>query len=88
MMIFSEDSLWTKPPRLKEEEKPLVLITYNESIFSTNNGKKKVYKEKGKSFLQLKGKRKEIMASEFFTLIGKLRVLNFIPYYQLLQDKN
>ena len=87
-MIFSEDSLWTKLLGLEEEEKLLVLITHNKSIFSANNDKRRIYKEKEKLSLQPKRKRKEIMASEFLTSIGRLRVLKSIPYHQLLQDKD
>ena len=42
MVVFSEDDLWIKPPGLVEGEKPLVLVIHDESIFNTNNKKKKV----------------------------------------------
>ena len=42
IVVFSEDSPWTRPLKLIEEEKPLVLVIYDESIFNANNRKKKV----------------------------------------------
>lgn len=42
MVIFSENSSWTKSFGLVVEEKSLVLIIYDESIFNTNDEKKKI----------------------------------------------
>ena len=88
MVIFFEDGSWTRPPGLGEGEKPLVFVTHGESIFSANDGKKRVWKQKGKSPLRPKGKGKEIMVSQFLTPIGKLRVPDSITNRQLLQDKD
>ena len=88
MVVFSEDGSWTRPPGLIEGEKPLVLVTHDEIIFSANNGKRRVWKEKEKSPLRSKRKGKGIMISEFFTPIGRLRVPDSVPNHQLLQDKD
>ena len=41
-MVFSKDGLWTRPLGLIEGEKPLVLVIHNDSIFSANDGKRRV----------------------------------------------
>ena len=86
MVVFSENGTWTRPPGLIEGEKPLVLVTHDESTFNANDGKRREWKEKGKSPLRPKRKGKEIMASEFLTPIGRLRVPDSISDHQLLQD--
>lgn len=58
-MIFSKDTSWIKPSRLREGEKVLVLVTYDKSIFNANNRKWKVWKKKRKSPLWLKKKLKK-----------------------------
>lgn len=58
-MIFSKDTSWIKPSRLREGEKVLVLVTYDKSIFNANNRKWKVWKKKRKSLLWLKKKLKK-----------------------------
>lgn len=87
-MIFSESSLWTRPLRLRKREKPLVLVTYNESIFGASDKKRRIWKKKGRSPLRPKRKGKEIMISEFLLPIGRLHVLDSVPNHQFLQDKN
>lgn len=86
MVVFSEDGSWTRPPGLAEGEKPLVLVTHDESTFNANDGKRRVWKGKGKSPLRPKGKGKRIMASEFLTPVGRLRVPDSVPDHQLLQN--
>lgn len=44
---FKEDGTWSAPI-LYVGEKPLVLITYDESIFNANDGKRKLWMKKGK----------------------------------------
>ena len=39
MVIFAEDDTWSPPPGLLPGEKPLVLVTHDESTFSANDGK-------------------------------------------------
>lgn len=87
-MVFSKNSSRTRPPRLRKRKILLILVIYDESIFSANNGKRRIWKEKRKSLLQLKRKRKIIMVSEFLIPIRKLRVPNFMSNHQFLQDKD
>lgn len=42
MVGFAEDGSWTTPLSLEEGEKLLVLVTHDESIFNTNDGKRKI----------------------------------------------
>ncbi len=88
MVVFSEDSSWIKPLRLREREKALVLVIHDESIFNANNRKRRVWKEKGKSTLWPKGKGKGIIVSEFLTSIERLCVPDSVPDHQLFQDKD
>ena len=88
MVLFSEDGSWTKLLGLKEGEKPLVLVTHDESTFNANDGKRRIWKEKGKSPFRPKGRGKGVIVSEFLTLIGRLRVSDSVPDAHLLQDPN
>ena len=88
MVIFSKDRSWTKPLGLEEEEKPLVLVTHDESTFNANDGKRKIWKEKGKSPLRPKGRGKGIMVSEFLTPVGRLRIPDTVSDAELLHDSN
>ncbi len=88
MVVFSEDSSWTRFPGLKKGEKSLALVTHDESIFSANNKNRKVQEEKGKSLLRPKRKRKRIMVSKFLIPIERFHIPNSMPNNQLLQDKN
>jgi len=39
-VVFKEDGTWELPPGLLQGEKPLVLVTHDESTFNANDGKK------------------------------------------------
>lgn len=88
MVVFSEDGSWTKPSSLKEGEKPLVLVTHDENTFNANDGKRRIWKEKGKSPLRPKRRGKGIMVSEFLTPIGRLKIPDTVPDAYLLHDSN
>ena len=64
-----------------EECQPVIVITYDECIFSSNDGIHKAWIWIGDIFLQLKGCGQGIMASEFFLLFGHLN------YFSLPEDK-
>ncbi len=85
MVIFSEDGSWKHPPNLSENEKPLVLVTHDESTFNSNDGKRRIWMENGKQPLRPKGRGKGIMASEFLTPGGRLKVPDSVPDEKLLQ---
>jgi len=71
-VIFAEDGSWSLPSTLQEGEKPLVLVTYNKSIFSANDGKRQGWMVNGKQPLRPKNKGKGIMISGFRTPGGQL----------------
>ena len=58
MVVFAEDSLWIRSFGLKEEEKLLVLVTYNKNIFSANNKKKSIKRKKEITFTTKKKRKK------------------------------
>lgn len=47
------------------DRRPIIMITYDESTFSANNGCRKVWTKDGQGILRPKRKRKRIMASDF-----------------------
>ncbi len=50
----------------RSDQRPITMITYDESIFSANNGCRKIWTLDRHGILRPKGKRKEIMVSNFF----------------------
>ncbi len=46
--------------------RPIIVITHNEYIFSTNDGIQKAWAQKSNTFLRPKGQGQEIMISECF----------------------
>jgi hypothetical protein len=74
MVIFAEDGTWSPPPGLLPGEKPLVLVTHDESTFSANDGKRQGWMKKGQQPLRQKSKGKGIKVSGFLTPGGKLEV--------------
>jgi hypothetical protein len=62
-VIFKEDGSWEKPPGLQPGEKPLVLVTHDESTFNANDGKRRLWLKNGEQPLRPKGKGKGIMVS-------------------------
>ena len=86
MVIFSEDGCWKHPLNLSENEKPLVLVTNNESTFNSNDRKRQIWMENRKQLLRPKGRRKGITASEFLTPGGRLNVPDSISDEELLQQ--
>ncbi|KAA8907992.1 hypothetical protein FN846DRAFT_754691, partial [Sphaerosporella brunnea] len=65
LVIFDENGNWKLPPGLKEGERPLVLVTHDESTFNANDGKRQGWMTKGHQPLRPKNKGKGIMVSGF-----------------------
>lgn len=61
-------------PNMPAGMKPWILIIHNESTFNANDGKRKLWVEKGKNPLRPKGRDKGIMVSDFLTPSGRLRI--------------
>ena len=87
MVVFKEDGTWEKPLGLHPDEKPLVLITQDESTFNANDGKRQVWTENGKQPLRPKGRGKGIMVSGFLTPGGVLKVANNVSKEDLLHQQ-
>ena len=69
-------------------QKPLVLITHDESTFNANDGKRRLWAESGKQPLRPKSKGKGIMVSGFLTPGGILRIPDTISDAELLADSS
>ena len=74
------------PSDLQSGEKPLVLVTHDESTFNANDGKRRLWSQKGEQPLRPKGKGKGIMVSGFLMPGGILKVPVHISDVQLLAD--
>ena len=85
-VIFKEDGSWEVPLNLQSGEKPLVLVTHDESTFNANDGKRRVWSQEGEQPLRPKGKGRGIMVSGFLTPGGILKVPEHISDAQLLTD--
>lgn len=85
-VIFEEDGSWEKPPGLRPGEKPMVLVTHDESTFNANDGKRRLWLKQGEQPLRPKGKGKGIMVSGFLTPGGILRVPDHVPDAELLTN--
>ncbi len=60
-------------PNLPEKEKKRILVTHDECIFYSNDGKRGIWAKNGELPLRKKGNRRSIMISEFLTEIdGRL----------------
>ena len=74
------------PSDLQSGEKPLVLVTHEESTFNANDGKRRLWSQEGEQPVLPKGKGKGIMMSGFLTPGGILKVPAHISDAQLLAD--
>ena len=64
-------------------QKPLVLVTRDESTFNANDGKRQMWMKEDKQPLRSKGRGKGLMVSDFLTPGGRLAVLDVITDVQL-----
>ena len=53
----------------------VIIITYDESTFSANDGIQKAWTRKGASFLQPKGRGQGIMVFEFFVSVWSFKFI-------------
>jgi len=83
MVVFKEDGIWEKPSILREGEKPLVLVTHDESTFNANDGKRKMWMLNGKQPIRPKTRGKGIMVSGFLIPGGILRVTDHVSDKEL-----
>src|SRR6266498_1907989 len=65
MAKYEGESMERVPPALELNEKEIVLVTHDECIFYSNDGKCGIWAKSGELPLRKKGNRKSIMVSEF-----------------------
>ena len=71
---LDEDGLKQHEPTTTSEQRPLIYVTHDESIFNANDGKRQMWIQTESQPLRQKSKGQGIMVSEFLTPIGRLRV--------------
>ena len=75
MARYEGEEMKAIPPVLRSGEQELILVTHDECIFYTNDGKKKIWVADGEMPLRKKGNGKSIMVSEFFSeTCGRLKL--------------
>ena len=74
---YSDDYTVERP-----DQRPIIMITYDKSTFSTNDRCRKVWTLNGQNILRLKEKGKGIMVSNFLLLWLKLKLLSLSPQQQ------
>src|SRR6266540_6479885 len=67
MAKYEEDNMERILPVLEPNEKEIILITHDECIFYSNDGKRGVWVKSGELLLRKKGNGHSIMVSEFLT---------------------
>ena len=70
MTTFDDETLEPIPPILGSDEKEIILVTHDECIFYSYDGKRGVWVRNGELPLKKKGNGRCIMVSEFLTEIG------------------
>lgn len=68
---YSEDCAVGGP-----NKRPIIMITHNESTFSANDGRRKVWTQDGHGILRPKGRGKGIMVSDCFFPWSRLNLLS------------
>ena len=64
------------------DRRPIIMITHDESSFCANDGRRKVLTLNGQGILRPKGKRKEIMVSDFLLPWSRLNLSSLSPQQQ------
>src|SRR3954453_13053451 len=67
MAKYEGESMDRVPPVLKLNEKEIILVTHDECVFYSNDGKRGVWAKSGELPLRKKGNGRSIMVSEFLT---------------------
>ena len=67
LVTWNEEGQMIMPQNLPPGQKPLVLVTHDESTFSANDGKRRLWMENGKQPLRPKARGKGLMVSDFLT---------------------
>ena len=64
------------------DRRPIIMITHDESTFSANDGRRKVWTLNGQGILRPKRKEKRIMVSDFLLPWSRLNLLSLSPQQQ------
>ncbi len=83
LVTWDEEGQMIMPQNLPPGQKPLVLVTHDESTFNANDGKRQLWMENGKQPLRLKARGKGLMVSDFLTPGGRLAVPDAISDTEL-----
>ena len=75
MAKYEGESMERIPPILGPNEKEIVLVTHDECIFYSNDGKRGIWAKSGELPLRKKGNGRSVMVSEFLTeQCGRLKL--------------
>ena len=83
LVTWDEKGKMFMPQNLPPGQKPLVLVTHDESTFNANDGKWRLWMEDGKQPLRPKARGKGLMVSDFLTPGGRLAVPDTISDTEL-----
>jgi len=83
LVAWDEGGQMIMPQNLPPGQKPLVLVTHDESTFNANDGKRRVWMKDGKQPLRPKARGKGLMVSDFLTPGGRLAVPDTISDAEL-----
>lgn len=83
LVTWNEEGQMIMPQNLPPGQKPLVLVTHDESTFNANDGKRQLWMEDGKQPLRPKARGKGLMVSDFLTPGGRLAVPDTISEVEL-----
>jgi hypothetical protein len=83
LVTWDDEGQIVMPQNLPPGQKPLVLVTLDESTFNANDGKRELWMEDGKQPLRPKARGKGLMISDFLTPGGRLAVPDAISDTEL-----
>jgi len=78
LVTWDEEGQMIMPQNLLPNQKPLVLVTHDESTFNANDRKRQLWMKDSKQPLRPKARGKGLMVSDFLTPGGRLAVPNTI----------
>ena len=93
--IYGENGVVTGLKQKEKERKmggkygdgrEIIFVTHDESTFSANDGRRSAWMAEGESILRPKGRGRGIMASEFLTGAGRLRVRDEVNDEELKRE--
>lgn len=73
-MVWWDDDGFMHVPEMPRGQRAYALICHDESTFSANDGKRRLWMENDKQPLRQKSRRKGIMVSDFITQGGRLKM--------------